>query len=123
MTNNQGKISLLQQARFYLNQPANIDVYIAFVGRRRAGYLLLRQVNKTHMITEAVASSFRRKGLGARLIEFAQTRADHLTADILATNVASVRLHEGCGFECVGRDRGLLTYVWQSSAGGPVSLR
>lgn len=98
MTNNRGRIGVLQQLRFYLSPPPNLELYVAFVRGRRAGYLLLNRKPDTCMITEAVSDAFRRQGIGSQLIAFAKTRCDDLTADILVTNIPSIRLHEASGF-------------------------
>lgn len=112
MTNDQTRIGLLQQARFYLTQPPHIEVYIAFVNERRAGYLLLRQTPTTCLITEAVSDRFRRQGVGAQMIAFAQDRFSELTADILITNVASIRLHESAGFRYQRTTGSVATYQY-----------
>jgi ribosomal protein S18 acetylase RimI-like enzyme len=104
MTNNTGRICLWQQLRFYWRKPAGIDIYIATVDGARAGYLLLREQPPTALITEAVGAAFRGRGIARRMVEYAKTLRPHLTADILETNAASLRLHRSAGFVETGQD-------------------
>ena len=98
MTNSTTSISHLQQLRFYMQKPRNVDIYIACVAGRRIGYLLLRREETTTLITEAVDESYRRAGVARRLVQYAQAIHANLTAEILSSNVASIRLHEAAGF-------------------------
>ena len=98
MTGDTEPISLPRQLKFWWRRPPNLALYIARVDGRRAGYLLLRDQGDTALITEAVDDAFRRRGVGAAMIRFAQARHADITADILATNAASLGLHRACGF-------------------------
>ena len=65
------------------------------------------------LVTECVASEHRNKGIGTtvldRLLQIGKNENRPLIADILATNAASIALHEKAGFslvsafECDGR--------------------
>lgn len=116
MTNDTAKVGYLRQFRFYLSRRDDLHVYVAFVRQYRAGYLILRTMDGHCFITEAVDEPFRRKGVAARMIEFAQTRCNGLTADILLTNTASIRLHETMGFQLVRSDHRMATYRLDTSA-------
>ena len=98
MTNNTTSIDCVQQLRFYMRKPRNIDIYIARLDAKRVGYLLLRHEGSTTLITEAVDESYRRIGIARRLVQHAQQMHADLTAEILVSNVASIRLHEAAGF-------------------------
>ena len=98
MTNDTASINYIQQLRFYFRKPANVDVYLACVGSRRVGYLLLRREGPTMLITEAVDEPFRGAGIATRMVQYAQRLYADLTAEILAGNVASINLHKGAGF-------------------------
>ena len=98
MTNDTGLVTLLQQARFFLNKPAALDVYVAWLGSRRAGYLLLRRVETTTLITEAVEPACRRMGVAAIIVRHAQKHHANLTAEIRSGNAASLALHVSAGF-------------------------
>lgn len=113
MTNSTAPIGYLQQFRFYLGKPQNVTVYLAWVRARRAGYLLLRQESTSCFITEAVAEHFRNAGVATRLIRFAQERCADLTAEILLTNRASIKLHQSAGFQLIGDDGRIAIYRWQ----------
>ena len=104
MTNSTAPIGYFRQFRFYLNKPPNVNVYIAWKSAKRAGYLLLRQESTSCFITEAVDERFRKAGVAARLVRFAQERCADLTAEILLTNSASIKLHQSAGFEFSGDD-------------------
>ncbi len=110
MTNHTGSISYLAQLRFYLRQPANMDVYIACLGTRRAGYLLLRHEGSTTLITEAVDESCRGRGIATRMVRHAQRLHENLTAEILEDNIASIRLHQTTGFALVSTQEGIQTF-------------
>jgi hypothetical protein len=102
MTNDTASISYIQQLRFYFRKPANINVYIAYLGSRRAGYLLLRNEGATTLVTEAVDESCRRFGVATRMLQYAQHLCVDLTAEILAGNIASIKLHQAAGFKLIG---------------------
>lgn len=98
MTNHTAPIGYVQQLLFYVRKPSNIDVYIAYLGSRRAGYLLLRHENGTTLITEAVDEPFRGMGVATRMVQYAKHLCADLTAEIRADNAASVQLHRSAGF-------------------------
>jgi GNAT superfamily N-acetyltransferase len=110
MTNSSDPIGYLQQLRFYLSKPSNVSIYIAWIDANRAGYLLLRQEAGNCLITEAVDEPFRRKGVAAKMIRFAQDCRARLTAEILVGNTASIKLHQAAGFEFSGDDGRIATY-------------
>ena len=115
MTNNTAAVGYLQQFRFYLNQPPNVAVYIGWMNAKRAGYLLLRQEATGSFITEAVDERFRRAGVASRLIHFAQNCCADLSAEILLTNTASIKLHQSAGFQFLGDDGRIATYRYRRS--------
>ena len=98
MTNDTTALTYWQQLRFYFRKPSNIAVYIAEVGKSRAGYMLLRHENATTLITEAVEMRYRGRGVAKHMIRHAQNVCRNLTAEILVTNTASIKLHEATGF-------------------------
>jgi GNAT superfamily N-acetyltransferase len=110
MTNSTAPVGYLRQLRFYLNRPSNVEAYIARMGTKRAGYLLLRQEPASCFITEAVDERFRRSGVATRLVHFAQERCADLTAEILLANTASIKLHQSAGFRCCGDDGRIAIY-------------
>ena len=115
MTNSTAKVGYLKQLRFYLGKPGNFSVYIAWIGDHRAGYLLLRHEATSCFITTVVDERFRRKGIAAQMIRFAQNCASNLTAEILLTNTASLKLHETMGFRYFGNNGRVATYICHSS--------
>lgn len=113
MTNNANRISIAQQLRFMLTKPQQIELYVAKVGSQRVGYLLLNRVAADAvLITEAVDERWRRCGVGAAIIDFAKTKAGHITAEIRASNVASIKLHESGGFRLLQTGDVVVTYVF-----------
>lgn len=114
MTNSTEPVGYFRQFRFYLNKPPNVNVYIAWLDAKRAGYLLLRQESTSCFITEAVDERFRNAGVAARLVRFAQERYADLTAEILLTNSASIKLHQSAGFEFSGDDGRIAVYRFSS---------
>jgi len=113
MTNSTAPLGLWRQFRFYLNQPPNVKVYVAWVGARRAGYLLLRQESTSCFITEAVDERFRNAGVATGLVRFAQECCTDLTAEILLTNSASIKLHQAVGFQFCCDDGRVARYRYQ----------
>jgi GNAT superfamily N-acetyltransferase len=110
MTNSTAPVGYWQQCRFYLSQPPNVKAYIAWMGAKRAGYLLLRQESASCFITEAVDEPFRRTGVATSLIRFAQEHCADLTAEILLANTASIKLHQSAGFQFSGDDGRVAAY-------------
>ncbi len=110
MTNSPDAIGYLQQLRFFLSKPSNIKLYIAWMGAKRAGYLLLRRESTSCFITEAVDERFREAGVATGLVRFAQECCADLTAEILLTNTASIKLHQSAGFRLTGDDGRIAIY-------------
>ncbi len=107
MTNNTASIGFIQQIRFYLRAPANVEIYISRLGSKRVGYLLLRHAESTTLITEAVDCSHRGIGVGARMVRYAQHLYPDLTAEIRVDNAASIKLHQAAGFTLAGTRGGV----------------
>ena len=110
MTNDTASINYIQQLRFYFRKPPNLDIYIARMESKRVGYLLLRHERGTALITEAVDESYRRLGVATRMLQYAQDLHADLTAEILAGNAASIKLHEAAGFKFVSAMGGVQTF-------------
>lgn len=112
LTGHAGRIGLLRQLRFWLRRPPGIDLYVAERDGRRCGYLLLRRDGATAWITEVVDARHRGHGVAQEMIRFAAARHPHVSAEILADNEASLRLHARAGFARVaaadGRERHVL---------------
>jgi RimJ/RimL family protein N-acetyltransferase len=60
-----------------------------------------------------VAPERRGAGIGAAMVQaaMAQVRAEHMTAEIKASNLASQRIAEKLGFACIGEQDGMT--VWR----------
>ena len=114
MTNMTKSLSILDQVNFYLNRPPNIEIYIVSVKGQRSAYLLLRDDGTSCFITEAVAENYRNKGLALALINFAKTLRPVLTADILAANCASRKLHEKAGFIEISQHNNIIRYQYNA---------
>lgn len=114
MTNNANRISICQQLKFMRNKPNTTHLYIAKIDNKRVGYLLLDMATPdTTFITEAVDERWRRHGVGSAMINFAKTKAPHITAHIRATNTASVNLHQRCGFTQIpSNDENIVSFVF-----------
>ena len=110
MTNSTTSINYIQQLRFYMRKPRNVDIYIACLETNRAGYLLLRHEGPTTLVTVAVDESYRRMGIARRLVQHAQQMHADLTAEILTGNVASIKLHEAAGFTFASVQGGVQTF-------------
>jgi len=113
MTNSTASVGYLRQFRFYLSKPPNVEVYIAWASAKRAGYLLLRRESTSCFITEAVDESFRKAGVATGLVRFAQECCADLTAEILLTNTASIKLHQSAGFQFAGDDGRIAIYRYK----------
>lgn len=114
MTGSTDYISVWQQFKFYLFEPNNVYLYVCTENEKVIGYLLLRRVDKTFYITEVVDEEHRGKKVASDMIRFAQTTSSHLTAEILKNNMASIRLHESCGFTLTEETTDKKIYVWRS---------
>jgi ribosomal protein S18 acetylase RimI-like enzyme len=114
MTNHTGHIGYWQQLKFYIatryRGAAPITVFIARRRGRRAGYLLVRQTAGGAAVTEAVDAKFRQRGIGRKLLAFAQARYPNVVAEIREDNAGSIRLHESMGFVRESSAGGILTY-------------
>jgi RimJ/RimL family protein N-acetyltransferase len=100
-----------------LTKKPSIDLYIAQFEGRRCGYLLLRRHSKTTWITEVVEEKFRRKGIAGEIIGFAVATKLELSAEILNSNKASIRLHERAGFVQVEKFNSFGRYVLSPTKG------
>lgn len=98
MTNDTAPITCLQQLRFFRRTPPNIQIFIARVDKKRAGYILLRHQAGRTFITEAVKDEFRSKGVAASMVRHAQRLWPYLTAEIFTGNIPSIKLHQATGF-------------------------
>ena len=116
MTNDTASINYIQQMRFYFRKPANVDVYLACVGTRRVGYLLLRREGPSTLITEAVDEPYRGSGIATRMVQYAQRLYADLTAEILVGNAASIRLHKTAGFTLEGARGNVQTFRYTRRA-------
>ncbi len=78
-------------------------------GEAATGFLLWRQVaDEAEILTLAVAAAWRRRGLGATLLEALLARllaagARRLFLEVAADNAAALALYRGAGFRPVGR--------------------
>jgi hypothetical protein len=113
MTNMAESLSILDQVKFYLNPPPNIQIYIAKIKGQRSAYLLLCDKQDTCFITEAVAENFRKKGLALAMVQFAKTLRPILVADVLDTNLASIKLHEKADFIKVSQHHNIIRYQYK----------
>ena len=111
MTNINYKITIWAQIKFFLNQPNNLNIYIARIEGIRAGYLLLREDNGNLFITEAVDQNFRNQGIATEMIKFAKNLKIKLIAEILNSNNASIFLHEKSGFVKISKNHTISTYL------------
>ena len=110
MTNDTAPIGYFRQLRFYLSRQPNLAVYICSTDQGLAGYLMLRDEAATCLITEAVDRRYRRRGVASNLIRFAQSIRADITAQILSSNIASIKLHQSAGFRLSGDDGRIATY-------------
>lgn len=114
MTNDVERIGILKQFRFFFRRPRNMRMYLACMGEKRVGYLLLRFDGSTCLITEAVDPRYRRMGVAGKLIDFARGHHRELTAEILLSNAASIELHRSCGFSFICDDGRKATYRFKN---------
>jgi ribosomal-protein-alanine N-acetyltransferase len=83
--------------------------------RLSAGFILIRVVvDEAEILTLAVASSARRRGLGRGLIDAGAAKAGRLGAqslflEVAADNRGAIALYSGAGFALIGRRRGYYT--------------
>ena len=112
MTGNQKRLTLWDQLKFWWRKPSNVHLYIAKINGKRAGYLLLHTVGKETYITEVVSAEYRREGLGAAMISYAQVKHQQLVAEIFDFNAQSINLHIRSGFRLESEIDGKMTYLW-----------
>jgi L-amino acid N-acyltransferase YncA len=114
MTRFQGEIGVFQQIRWYFSwyrQQLRQSSYRLYLFRNAAGeaiaYGALQQRKGAEgrpelWVTEGVKTAWRGRGVGASLLEslcvIAGQEGQDLVAEIWATNLASLRLHEKAGF-------------------------
>lgn len=108
MTNARHPIGRWAQTRWFFRhyRPALRDhsfrIYLFSEGRNHVGYGALKLERDELLITECVAPEYRGRGVGkailAELIAVARQEGRHLVAEIWASNLPSIRLHEAAGF-------------------------
>ena len=118
MTNDTSHLGMLRQLRFFLFTPPGFDIYIAWQGRSRAGYLVLRHGPDAMAITEAVDARFRRGGVATAMLRFAQARHSRIVAEIRRTNAPSIALHTANGFQLAGSRDDIAVYHFDASKAG-----
>lgn len=113
MTGNSRPISFFRQFLFFLvHDRAAMPLYLIRHKDQRAGYLLLREFAPgCAYITECLHIGSKGIGLGRRAIDFAKSRHSTLVAEILPSNLPSIRLHTRNGF-VLQSEGPVLRYVW-----------
>src|SRR5262249_25103724 len=112
MTNDTSYIGYLVHLKFYVFvhcQLQSIHAFKIFIARyqsRPVGYLLVRTTPDGALVTTAIDDRFRRRGIGRKLVDFAQRSYDDLVAEIRDDNAASIALHESMGFRPETRRNG-----------------
>ena len=103
----------LEACRAVLNDP-EFQVYVARLGGEPSGFLVLDPrgvAGAPYLKSVAVAPQFRGRGLGTRLLAFAEDvfrpRARHLFLCVSSFNDSARRLYERLGYESVGSVRDL----------------
>lgn len=116
MTNDTSYIGYLGQLKFYVaarcksKQMRASKIFIARYRSQPVGYLLIRRTHDGALLTTAIDGSFRGRGIGKRLVDFAQRSYADLIAEIRDDNAASIALHESMGFQRESRRDGILVY-------------
>jgi ribosomal protein S18 acetylase RimI-like enzyme len=116
MTNDTVHISYAKQIGFYLrskcsfNRSAAVKIFIARYKSLPVGYLLVRITPDGAVLTEAIDENFRQRGIGKKLVAFAQQNYDSLLAEIRHDNRASITLHESMGFRREAEKPGIVVY-------------
>jgi ribosomal protein S18 acetylase RimI-like enzyme len=85
-------------------------IFIARYRSRPVGYLLIRRTQDGALLTMAIDGDFRRRGIGKKLVDYAQRSCVDLIAEIRDDNVASIALHESMGFRQETHTNGILLY-------------
>ena len=109
LTNHRERIGLIRQVRWYLTyyraaqKQGSYRIFLLLDEQPVAvGYGALLRKDGKLLVTECIAPTYRRQGYGKRileeLIQIAQSEERDLVAEIWGQNVASVKLHEACGF-------------------------
>ena len=109
LTNHTGYISQFQQLRWYFRtynpnrKSGKLRLYLLSDEKDRPlAYGALALDGDSLLVTECVATEHRNKGIGTvvldRLMQIGKSENRPLLADILATNAASIALHEKAGF-------------------------
>jgi len=112
LTGETQNISLRKQLIFYLKKPKDITTFIAEVKGVRVGYLLIRRSGLNNYITEVIKPEWQNQGIGSEMIKFAQKDYAELTAEILVTNIASVKLHQKNQFVLKETTKNILIYKY-----------
>lgn len=116
MTNDTSYIGYLRQLKFYVAARCRFKrmraatIFVARCGSRPVGYLLIRCTPDGALLTTAIDGNFRRRGIGTKLVHFAQRSYDDLIAEIRDDNAASIALHESMGFRREVQRDGILVY-------------
>lgn len=110
MTDFTGSISILRQFQFWLKTPPEIQPYIALLGSKRVGYLLVKKTGGKFLITEVIDEKYRNLGLGSQLIDHARLIYGNLRAEILKSNTPSISLHSKNGFKFIEEKGGIYCF-------------
>lgn len=116
MTNDTSYIGYLGQLKFYIPAKCRFKrmractIFIARCGSQPAGYLLIRRTPDGALLTTAIDDNFRRRGIGKKLVQFAQRSYGDLIAEIRDGNAASIALHESMGFRREMQRNDILVY-------------
>ncbi|HEX4838871.1 MAG TPA: GNAT family N-acetyltransferase [Rhabdochlamydiaceae bacterium] len=106
MTNDQHEITLDQQKKwfetFYTKQmPQRYRVWL-LKEEKIIGYFAAKEGDEGFYITEGIQENSRGKGAGSFLLQTMVNQKNlwdkHLFVDIFDNNLASIRLHQKCGF-------------------------
>jgi len=119
MTNDQREITLDEQKKwfetFYIQQ--NPQKYTVWLLKEESiiGYFAAKECDEGFYITEGIQEDRRGKGAGSFLLQIMINQKNFsskcLFADIFDDNVASIRLHQKCGFVyCEKVSQGLTRY-------------
>lgn len=106
-------VGVITQLQFYFFLPRNVSIYIALLGSKRVGYLLLRKEGEFSYITEVVERSYRGRKIGSELIKYAKSQERYLIANILEDNIASIMLHKENGFKFIRAENNYLVFEWK----------
>jgi ribosomal protein S18 acetylase RimI-like enzyme len=116
MTGDTSYIDYLSQLKFYVAAKCKFKrmratkIFIARYRSQAVGYLLIRRTDEGAFLTTAIDGRFRGRGIGKRLVDFAQRRYGDLIAEIRDDNAASIALHESMGFQREAHRNDILVY-------------